>query len=204
MAATDAELCNVALLRVGQRQLIEDLEDLDDDTAEAEACRALFPHARDLVLESFPWQFATRRAALAVLTGAERDGWDFVYAAPAGMAAPQFIWAGIVNPPPEGRPAWEMEDGDGDTTGPIILTDTEDAVLVYTTNALTIARYPRNVQDVIAWKLAAELAGSLLLKPAVQERMEAKYERRLAQVAAQELNRRQKPPPLDAEHIRVR
>lgn len=197
---TAAQLCNVALARVGQRQL---LDNLDEKNEAARLCKALYGPARDAVLELFAWPFAMRRAALALLApGSERDGWAYAYDLPSECLAPREIWAGTRAPARDQRIPWALEDDA--TAGRILLTDQSEAVLLYTRAVETVGLFPPLFVDTVAWKLACDLALSLPVKPQLLPMLDRKYQMALASASAAALNQRQEDAPPDAEWIRGR
>jgi hypothetical protein len=75
------EICNMALghLAVGQ-----ELTDVDTDrTKEAKACRKFYDNARDTLLRSYPWPWATRIATLDLDTEEPNTEWLYQYALPS-------------------------------------------------------------------------------------------------------------------------
>ena len=60
------EIFNLALATVGSTQLVAAA---DEASLEANTCNTFYPLCRDYVLRDFPWRFAKKRVALAVLTG---------------------------------------------------------------------------------------------------------------------------------------
>lgn len=201
---TDAEICNVALARVGQREFIDDL---NDASAQAQVCKALFTAARDAVLESFAWPFATRRATLALLAGATRDSWGYVYVLPSDCVAVRYVYAGTRNPASDERIAYAREiadDANGNPTVHVLLTDQIDAVLVYTALISVTALYPPLFVDALAWRLAADLALALPVKPEVGLRMQQGYSLALNRAAASQLKQQQLDVPPDSEFVRIR
>lgn len=78
--ATDVEIANMALLRVGA----EPLTALSDDTARARACNAAWPFVRRQVLRSHPWNCVVTRRNLAAAysfqaVNSNRPVWEFAY-----------------------------------------------------------------------------------------------------------------------------
>ncbi|WP_435310644.1 hypothetical protein [Primorskyibacter sedentarius] len=59
---TDVDICNMALLSLGESKISA----LSDQTTRATVCSLFYAPVRDAVLESFPWNFATFRAALTL------------------------------------------------------------------------------------------------------------------------------------------
>lgn len=197
--ASDAAVANVALLRVGQRQLIDSL---DEPTTEAQVCKALFAQARDATLEGAWWAFVTRRQVLA-LTPQVRSGWTFVYALPSGCVAPRYIWAGVRNPPDAGAIPFAIEASD-DGASRVLLTDQPLAELIYTGPAPAPALWSASFTEAVAWRLAADLVLSLPVKPALASNAIAMAARTLA--VAQSVERAQGHHDVepDAEAIRAR
>ena len=64
--ATEIDICNQALALLGERADVTSIKPVEGGRF-AERCARDYPIARNLVLEAYPWSFATRRAALAVL-----------------------------------------------------------------------------------------------------------------------------------------
>jgi hypothetical protein len=200
MALTDAGICNIALLRVGQRQT---LDSLDDNTTEGAVCKAFYADARDAVLQSFPWDFATKRATLALVAGASRDGWEYVYALPADCLTPQHIWAGKRTPTHAERIRYSVEY-DATTGQPVLLTDQGTAVLVYTARVAAVTIYPPLFVDALAWRLAADIALGLTLKPQLAQGAGAAYQRALAAAFAADHRQTQEDATPESDTITVR
>lgn len=74
MALSDVALCARALVMIGAAPI----SSFEEDTAEAEIARLLYPTIRDGMLAGYPWRFAARGVWLARLAseGAERDPRD--------------------------------------------------------------------------------------------------------------------------------
>jgi len=64
MALTESDIANLALLHLGDKGSITTLA--TDTTPEARKLRALYEVRRDSLLRSYPWNFATKRARLAI------------------------------------------------------------------------------------------------------------------------------------------
>lgn len=196
---TDAQLCNLALGLVGQRQFIDNLAEA---STEAQCCAVYFGPTRDEVLAAYPWRWATKRSTLA-LTTEERTGWGFAYAAPADMVAARYIWAGQ-RAPGSGKDipfATELNDA-GD--GMLILCDIEDAELVYTRTAPSIGLWPPHFVKAVAHQLAVYLAGTLPVKPELMPRFQQAAYSALLTAAALDANAGKADQPADSEFIRVR
>lgn len=78
MALSSIELCSSALIKLGA----EAISSFDDGSAEARVASRLYPLARDALLSTHPWSFATRQAELARLTPASTTAFAYAYQLP--------------------------------------------------------------------------------------------------------------------------
>lgn len=200
MTISAAQVCNIALARVGQRQFIESLTEL---STEAQVCKVLYEPTRDAVLAAFPWPFATKRGELTVLDGISRSGWEKVYALPNDCLAVQRLYPGSRNPTADARSPYALEHDDVSGLR-VLLADLEDAELIYTARVQAVALYPPLFVDALAWRMAMELALALAVKPTLAASMAQGFERAMARAAAAELRQSQEDAPPDSEFIRAR
>lgn len=198
---TEAGVCNLALLRVGQRLQIQALT---DNTPEARAARVAYLNAFGVVLEEHPWSFATRYKALALVADATRPGFDYVYACPSDMAVDRYIWSGVLRPANDQAIPYAIVDGDTDFAGPVVATNLEDAELCYTANDINIARFPAKVADAIAWLMVPDLALGLAVKPGMAPTMLNFAMARIREAAAADFNRGQLAVAPESEFVRGR
>ena len=75
--ASVVSICNQALAKLGAYSI----QSLDDATKEARECKKIYEQARDSVLASHDWKFASKRLTLAESTD-EYTGWDYAYQYP--------------------------------------------------------------------------------------------------------------------------
>jgi hypothetical protein len=209
--AVEVDIANVALLRIGQLQTIASLT---EDTPHAQAINAIFSHLRDAVLEAYAWPFATKRSKLGVLASAEDDpddpklrtGWGFTYQLPADCIAPRYIYPGT-NSPGEGQEvpfAIEADDGPG-LGGRVLLSNQDEAELVYTSVIIQPNRWSPTFRDALSFRLASDLAMSVAKKPELGLRLYQLYQVKVAEAAAQVFNQaKEDSPPPDASYIRSR
>lgn len=193
------EVANLALGLIGQRQLLNSLE---EDSTEAQMAKLYFAPTRDELLAAWDWRFARARAVLA-LTTEERTGWTYCYAAPTGMLAARRIWDGTREPGEGERIPFDKELNDaGD--GHLIVTDQPDAELVYTRSLETVALWPQGFVKAVAAQMAVYLAGALPVKPGLARTLQPAATLALQQAAAQDAREAQRDPEAEAEAIRVR
>jgi hypothetical protein len=198
---TEAQLCNIALLRTGERQTIDSLEEA---TEAARACKSLYAPARDACLEDHQWSFATKRVVLAETTQT-RDGWTYAYAMPSDCLVPRYIYAGLRNPAPASRIRFAVELNDaGD--GSLLLGDFEAAgyPLVYTARVETVALFTPLFVDALAWRLAIDLALAITVKPQVGLAMRQGYQQALNRAIASDLRLGEDDVEPESELISVR
>lgn len=223
MVTAEADICNRALARIGQKnELISDLA--TDQTETAALCNVFYPQCRDELLASFPWPFATKHQVLALLT-TTRSGWACAYAAPEDMVQAQYIYPGFRRGAPIAQGpfgvrggfssaqlplggisstiAYAMEASD-DGTSRIILTDQSSAELIYTAQIIAVVAFPPLFVDCLAWKMASELALALPIKAQLADMASKKYELSFARAGAQAFRESTEDIQPDSETIAAR
>ena len=78
--ASEVDICNIALSNLGDEATVASI-DPPEGSAQADHCARWYPLARDQVLQSHSWSFATRRAVLAPVQF-DFTEWRFAYAQP--------------------------------------------------------------------------------------------------------------------------
>lgn len=208
MALTEVQVFNRALARVGHTR---QLGNFQEQSAEAGLANLYFAECRDEVLSVTPWPFATRRVRLALAVDAqvppqplERTDWACVYRMPTDcLRARYLVQPGVRNPPAEVRPPFQLEaDEAGERQ--LLLTDLEEAELVYTVRHTYVVGWPPLFVSALAWRLAAELALGLRKDARVAAALMAQYERELAEAAAHAANEGQKDADPRPSSIRAR
>jgi hypothetical protein len=206
VVTTPAQVANAALSLTGSRVTIDSL---DEDTAEAAACKVLYGTVRARCLSDYHWPFALKREILAPLTGQdyltadESSGYGFTYALPVKCLVPRSIYPGTRNPG-SGEPIPFIIEVKGDGSGLMLRTDAESpAILEYTYDAPE-ALWPAHFVEAVAYALAVPLAATLRAQPGVLAGLEQMARLRLHAAAAVEQNKRQADPRPDSEFITVR
>lgn len=114
----ETTIANRALSRLGARPILS----MEDNSAEAVACRLAFPAVRDESLRSHRWNFARKRIALSRLATAPEFEWLYQYELPTDCLRVMEINDSDVWEAP--LPSYEIE-------GRKILTDSESLNLKY-------------------------------------------------------------------------
>jgi len=215
--ATQVAIYNMALGRIG----IDDyVENLTDQTNEANACNTFYEACRDLCLSSYPWPFATRRATLAVLAAEPaRAGWRYVYALPADVITPLYIYSGgqgfalydpttfyaLQNPRapradqrvPYAIEASLLPDNDGQ----VLLCDYVDPIFIYTSMIKDTSKFDANFTNALAWLLAAEIVMPLNIQPQIEQKCRGQFNQAIKDAIASTLHSQQQDMDPDSAVI---
>lgn len=163
-------ICNMALANLMVDQRIEDLSDPDDP--QALTCAVFFQQAREETLVAHDWSFAERRVVLAEVTGTAPLPWTYQYRYPTDCLKIRSLDPEVVVTHEAHRLAFEVTSDDD---GRLILTDTADAILIYTVALEDPVRFPAEFVAAFAWKLAAYLAGPVGKSTAVRDSAEQRF-----------------------------
>lgn len=141
--ASDVEICNLALQKVGASLII----DLTEGSQSADACNAAYAHVRDSELRAHPWNFAIKRAALAADVSAPLFGYAKQYTLPTDCLR--------VLPPVDYDVDWKIE-------GRKIITDwTAPLYIRYIAQITDPNEYDRGFIEMFACALALHLCETL-------------------------------------------
>lgn len=163
--ASEVGICNRALSHLGAYRI----DSLAGSTKEARECNTLFDDTRDAVLRAHDWAFARAHKTLAVIANAEYPGWTYAYSYPTECLAARRIWnetdglpGTIYDPSTDlyrstGKIPFEVRAAE-DLDNRVILTDKEDAVLIFTAKITDPNLFDSQFIEIMAYKLAADLA----------------------------------------------
>jgi len=73
--ATDTDICNSALFKLGANRILS----LNDDTVEGRACKEQYPKIKRAFLRSHPWNFATKRMVFGQSPSSPVYEFDYQY-----------------------------------------------------------------------------------------------------------------------------
>lgn len=156
---TPVEICNTALSHIGNWANISSLE---DKSPAGQACGQHYPTALRSTLEQFPWNFAMRRRALALLTNEPAYAWRFVYAMPEdSVKVIRLLDEKDSHCYKENPPQFTVELA-GSVNRQIIRTNLENAHAQYTAKSLDTTLYSEMFCMAVSWLLASLLAGKLI------------------------------------------
>lgn len=200
------EICNLALGRIGQGAS-NPIQSLTESSEAARACNRLFAPTMQFVLrEHIAWPFA--RKAVALQTVAQTvPGWSFVYAYPNDCLRLHALCDEDTDPfrlptPQTATPYKLMASNDGESL--VIATDLASAWAWYTADVTNPHFADALFQDVLAWRMAMELALSLKADPRLMQSAQLGYRNALGIAAMAVAGEQSDDLPVDAENIRVR
>lgn len=157
--ASEVEICNMALSHIGVGEEIQDLA--TESSEEARACRRFYEPARDELLRSFPWPFATKWADLGLVASAPTESgeeWGFKYRYPSDCLKLRRIVTGARQDTQESVIPFKVAR---DASGLLIYTDQEDAEVEYTFREEDPGRFPYDFALALSYRLGAYLAPRL-------------------------------------------
>lgn len=197
--SSDVEICNIALSRVAYTQPIVSFT---EKSKAAELCRVFYGPLRELVLQAFPWPFAESIVALASL-GSPAPGWAFRYRYPADcLKVRNIVVPGQrMTMTSDQRIAYKIGYDSG---GRVIHTDQIDAACCFTFKVEDSTFFDPAFADVLAWRLAMDLALPLSSKSDLQQFATQQYNLALSIAKGSAFQESQDDPDPESEFIRVR
>jgi hypothetical protein len=196
MAVNQTIICNQALARLTQGK-IQSIDELNSKGAEF--CKLFYDTSRQYLLRASNWGFAKKVDALALTTETPFD-WDYEYQIPSGCLrvrylAPeggtnltqQFIDGEMVYAPDPSHP----EPVAYDIVGDKIWTNLEDAYCIYTQDVTDETKFDALFVDLLAWRLAFDVAMPLTGKHVLRDKMKAEYLEAMVKATAVNNNERQ-------------
>ncbi len=172
--ASDIDICNLALSHIGDPADISAIEP-PDGSVQAEHCARFYPIARDQLLASHPWGFATKRIVGAVLSTSELPAsWGYAYAFPNPCLAVTdvFLPDATDDLAPQNFIGETLQDGTR-----VIFTNAGNAVLRYVVPITDTTKFSALFITAFARLLASYLAGPII--KGKEGRAEAKAQRLL-------------------------
>jgi hypothetical protein len=148
--ASEVDICNLALSHIGASATISSLT---EQSEEAFHCNLLYADDRDSVLRTHPWGFAKRHLALSDM-GSPPGNWSYRYSYPNdAIYAREILQTDTAGDPIK----FEIALSDAYNSR-VILTDQEDAVLVYTYKVTNTLAFDPLFINALTWKIAASVA----------------------------------------------
>lgn len=201
MPSSQINIVNVALSHLSISKTVAILQ--TEKTEEAITARLFYDLAREATLRDFPWPFSTRILALALVEESPNDEWDYSYRYPTDCLEIRRILSGARNDTRQSRVPYRiLSDGQGT----LVYTDTENAEIEYTVNAVSPQFYPPDF--VMAFSLymahlmAPRLTGGDPYK--LGQRALGLYDLEINRAVKNAFNEQQIEEPPESEFIRDR
>lgn len=183
--ASRTEICNLALARIGQRNITNfDTE----QSAEATYCKQFYDVDRRAVLRIHPWNFSVKVESLAESTEDAIYGYTYRYQLPDGCLRPLELTnlasvstaSTAINSRGE---VYQLSTSRSDVpqvaykiVGRELLTNMEDAELAYVFNEEKPNMFSETFINVLSYRLAADLAAVMTKNPNIQQNMIRMYQ----------------------------
>lgn len=197
--SSDIEICNLALSRVA---VTKSIVSFTERSKEAEQCRVFYAPLRDLVLQAFPWPFAESIVALADI-GSPANGWAYRYRYPSDCLKVREIVEPGQRRPLSADMQIPFKIG-FDAGGRVIHTDQPEASCRFTFRVEDSTFFDPQFADVLAWRLAMDLALPLSSKPELQQFASQQYQMALTIAEGSAFEESQDDTEPESEFVSVR
>ena len=201
MASSKAHIVNISLSHLSISKTVAILATKRSE--EAITARLFYDVAMEATLRDFPWPFATRILALALVEENPNDEWNFSYRYPTDCLEIRRILSGIRNDTRQSRVPYRILS---DEQGSLVYTDKENAEIEYTVNAVSPQFY--SADFVMAFSLylahlmAPRLTGGDPYK--LGARALGLYDLEISRAVKNAFNEQQIEEPPESEFIRAR
>lgn len=152
-------ICNLALANVGKP---DEIQSIDEASAEAKACKRFYDQTLGVLLESYPWRFAGKTQALAEIVNLKPNRWRKAFQRPSDCRKIRRITDTLM-----------LDDTDAKGTpyaveGTVIYCDVDIAWLEYTADQTDPTTFPALFIDALSWHLAVRLSMPLTRDPKIR------------------------------------
>ena len=202
---SSTDIANMALSHLA----VDTIENFTDQKVQGVQVRTWYDYSRRMALEAFDWNFARKRQTAALhsdeISETDTDPlagvWGFRYQYPGDCLIVRKLQNSMA-PPGDAYP-FEIEtslDGSEKT----IVTDVEDAVIVYTWDQENISAFSSIFVLAFSHLLAHHMAHVLTRKSGYRRQQLALYQGVLIGAQATSANESVGKPPRDADWVRLR
>lgn len=150
--ASKVEICNLALSHLG---VSKEISSITEKSQEAHACNRFYDTCLSATLRDYTWHFATKFSELALVTENPTNEWQFAYRYPTDCLKVRKVLSGT-RIETEGTRVPFIESQD--SSGLLIFTDQQDAIIEYTFQADDPVRYPPDFILALSFRLAFYIA----------------------------------------------
>ena len=201
MASSKVGIVNIALSHLSIGKTVAVLQ--TEKSEEAITARLFYDLALEATLRDFPWPFATRISALALVAEEPNDEWNFSYRYPTDCLEIRRILSGMKNDTRQSRTPYRiLSDGQGS----LVYTDYENAEIEYTVRDISPQFYPPDFVMAfslyLAHLMAPRLTGGDQFK--LGARALGLYDLEISRAVKNAFNEQQIEEPPESEFIRDR
>lgn len=183
--ASVISICNKGLRYLGGEEILS----LDQESRGARLCSQYYAEVRDELLEEHHWNFAGRYVALALLPQVPLFGYARAYQLPADCL----------------RVRKMRDDADFEVVeNRVLYTDAAPAEAVVTIRVTDPTKFPALFAEVLARKLAAELAVPLMNSSKLEQSMMTKYVNALERAKQMDASEGASDPEESNDWVRAR
>jgi hypothetical protein len=178
---SETDICNMALDRLGHQTITS----LDQGTKAADLCARNYPRSRDSLLRAHPWNFAIKRATLALSATTPNHEFTYQHALPVDcLKVIRTNWEaeGISGAAIYGFPGMH---GYADSSVPyriegrFLLCNETTAKIEYVAQITDTTQFDELFTDVLAQRLAAEIGQALTDNSSAVEKLWSIYQTKL-------------------------
>lgn len=211
--ADQTSLYNLTLLRLGVSQPVTAPS---ENSVPAKTLSRIYDQCRREVLRAFPWGYATKAEALAVVSGQTFPGWTYVYQYPSGCLNMRAVCdeGGIrstysavsaCESLPAIRRRWPFQLAiKDDGASQVILSDVGSAWGIYTRDITNLGAWPDDAISVLSWRMAMEGGGGIQARADLIANAATMYGIFQSQAAAASMNEQKDDPQAEPESIACR
>lgn len=186
MATSDVEICNLALIRIGHTT-IASLTTGTTASKAATLCALQFPICRDALLRAHPWNFAIARSTLAQDATTPNHEFTYRHALPSdclkvirtSWEANGFVGVAVYGFP--GQMGYANETIPYRIEGRYLLTNESTVSIEYIARITDVAQFDDLFTDVLAQRIAAEIAMALTDNASLTQGLWKLYTEKLAE-----------------------
>ena len=201
MASSKVGIVNIALSHLATSKTVAILA--TEKSEEAITARVFYDIALEVTLRDFPWPFATRILALALIEENPNDEWSFSYRYPTDCLEIRRILSGMRNDNRQSRTPYRILS---DSQGSLVYTDYENAEIEYTVREVSPQFYPPDFVMAfslyLAHLMAPRVTGGDPYKLGARAR--GLYDLEISRAVKNAFNEQQIEEPPESEFIRDR
>jgi hypothetical protein len=168
-ATSDVQICNIALTRLGNERV---LTALTQANKEGRLCALHYPLARDAVLAAHPWNFAVRRVDLALEDATPPFEYTYRYPLPSDCLK-------VIRTEDEAAGFSDDYRIESVASGLVLLSENSVVAIEYIARIEDVALFSPLFVDVLAQRIAAELAPAFADSQSMAQQLWQIYEAKL-------------------------